>query len=418
MGLLNRFTNAWNAFMGRDPTIRREYGSAQRPDRKRLHYGNERSFVNAIYTRIAIDVASLRVEHVRLDENGRYKESMKSGLNSCFTLAANRDQTARAFRQDVAMSLMDEGVIAIVPTRADGNPFSGSFDPLELRCGKVLEWYPTQVKVDLYNEDTGKHEQIFVDKSFTAIIENPLFSVMNQYNSTLQRLIRKLNLLDTIDEQNANGKLDLIIQLPYPLKSPAKKLAAEQRRVEIEDQLASSKYGIAYIDAAEHITQLNRAIENKLLAQVEFYTKMVYSQLGMTEEVFAGTANEETMLNYHNRTVEPIISAIVDAMRWKFLTQTARSQGQDILFFRDAFRLVPVNQMADIADKFTRNEILSSNEVRQIIGFKPSTQEGADELRNKNINQKTDEQKPAEAAPEEGGNAAIIKSILAKQKAG
>ena len=418
MGLLNRFTNAWNAFMGRDPTIRREYGSAQRPDRKRLHYGNERSFVNAIYTRIAIDVASLRVEHVRLDENGRYKESMKSGLNSCFTLAANRDQTARAFRQDVAMSLMDEGVIAIVPTRADGNPFSGSFDPLELRCGKVLEWYPTQVKVDLYNEDTGKHEQIFVDKSFTAIIENPLFSVMNQYNSTLQRLITKLNLLDTIDEQNANGKHDLIIQLPSPLKSPAKKLAAEQRRTEIEDQLASSKYGIAYIDAAEHITQLNRAIENKLLAQVEFYTKMVYSQLGMTEEVFAGTANEETMLNYHNRTVEPIISAIVDAMRWKFLTQTARSQGQDILFFRDAFRLVPVNQMADIADKFTRNEILSSNEVRQIIGFKPSTQESADELRNKNINQKTDEQKPAEAAPEEGGNTAIIKSILAKQKAG
>ena len=418
MGLLNRFTNAWNAFMGRDPTIRREYGSAQRPDRKRLHYGNERSFVNAIYTRIAIDVASLRVEHVRLDENGRYKESMKSGLNSCFTLAANRDQTARAFRQDVAMSLMDEGVIAVVPTRADGNPFSGSFDPLELRCGKVLEWYPTQVKVDLYNEDTGKHEEIFVDKSFTAIIENPLYSVMNQYNSTLQRLIRKLNLLDTIDEQNANGKLDLIIQLPYPLKSPAKKLAAEQRRAEIEGQLADSKYGIAYIDAAEHITQLNRAIENKLLAQVEFYTKMVYSQLGMTEEVFAGTANEETMLNYHNRTVEPIISAIVDAMRWKFLTQTARSQGQDILFFRDAFRLVPVNQMADIADKFTRNEILSSNEVRQIIGFKPSTQEGADELRNKNINQKEETKEPAEEAPEGGGDAAAIKDILAKQKAG
>lgn len=418
MGLLNRFTNAWNAFMGRDPTIRREYGSAQRPDRKRLHYGNERSFVNAIYTRIAIDVASLRVEHVRLDENGRYKESMKSGLNSCFTLAANRDQTARAFRQDVAMSLMDEGVIAIVPTRADGNPYAGSFDPLELRCGKVLEWYPTQVKVDLYNEDTGKHEQIFVDKSFTAIIENPLFSVMNQYNSTLQRLIRKLNLLDTIDEQNANGKLDLIIQLPYPLKSQAKKLSAEQRRTEIEDQLANSKYGIAYIDAAEHITQLNRAIENKLLAQVEFYTKMVYSQLGMTEEVFAGTANEETMLNYHNRTVEPIISAIVDGMRWKFLTQTARSQGQDILFFRDAFRLVPVNQMADIADKFTRNEILSSNEVRQIIGFKPSTQEGADELRNKNINQKEEVQQPAEGAPEGGGDAAAIKDILAKQKAG
>lgn len=408
MGLRDRLSHAWNAFMGRDPTVQREYGSSSRPDRKRLHYGNERSFIGAIYNRIAIDVAAIRIEHVRLDENGRYKESMPSSLNSCLNLAANADQTGRAFIQDVAMSMMDEGVVAVVPTDCDYNPNLRSFDILEMRCGKILEWFPKEVRVELYNEKTGKREEVVVPKSFTAIIENPLFAVMNQYNSTLQRLIRKLNLLDKIDESSASGKLDLIIQLPYMAKSPARKALAEQRLRDIEDQLTNSNYGIAYIESTEHITQLNRAVENKLLSQIEYYTKLVYSQLGMTENVFNGTANEEEMLNYHNRTIEPMVSAIVDAMKWKFLTQTARTQKQSIVFFKDAFKLVPVAQIADIADKFTRNEILSSNELRQIIGFKPSTQEGADDLRNKNLNQKVETPPPDEesAVNEEelGGN--------------
>lgn len=398
MGLRDRFSKAWNAFMGRDPTFRYEYGNAQRPDRRRSRYGNERSLFLAIYNRIAIDVASIRIEHARLDKDGRYKESMNSCLNECFSLAANIDQTGRAFIQDVVITMLEEGVAAIVPTRADDDPNTSSFDPCELRCGKIVEWYPSKVKVDLYNEDTGNHEEVIVDKSWTAIIENPLFAVMNQNNSTFQRLIRKLNLLDVVDEMTASGKLDLIVQLPYVTKTPTKKILAENRRHMIEDQLANSKYGIAYIDGTEHITQLNRAVENKLLSQVEFYLKLAYSQLGMTEEVFTGTAEEVVMLNYYNRTVEPIVSAIVDAMRWKFLTKTARSQKQSIVFFREPFKLVPVNQIAEIADKFTRNEILSSNEVRQVIGFKPSDQEGADELRNKNINQKA-EDIPAEKKP-------------------
>ena len=414
MGLGDRLSHAWNAFMGRDPTVRHEYGSSARPDRKRLHYGNERSMVSAIYNRIAIDVASIKIEHARLDENGRYKEPINSNLNSCFNLAANVDQTGRAFIQDVAMTMMDEGVVAIVPVECDYNPNTRSFDPIELRCGRILEWFPTEVRVDLYNEKTGKREELILKKDFVAIVENPLYAVMNQYNSTLQRLIRKLNLLDSIDELSASGKLDLIIQLPYITKTPAKQALAEQRRRAIEDQLANSKYGIAYIDGTEHITQLNRAIENKLLEQVQMYKDMLYSQLGMGEAVFNGTADEAEMLNYHNRTIEPMVSAIVDAMRWKFLTPTARTQGQSIVFFRDAFRLVPVNQMADIADKFTRNEILSSNEVRQIIGFKPSTQEGADELRNKNINQKAEDQgKPADDV-----NAAAVKKLLSKKTQG
>lgn len=392
MGLRDRLSHAWNAFMGRDPTVKHEYGSSSRPDRKRLHYGNERSFIGAIYNRIAIDVAAIRIEHVRLDENGRYKELMPSSLNSCLNLAANIDQTGRAFIQDVAMSMMDEGVVAIVPTDCNYNPFERSFDIEELRCGKIVEWFPTEVKVDLYNERTGQREEIILKKELVAIVENPLYAVMNQYNSTLQRLVRKLNLLDKLDESSASGKLDLIIQLPYMTKSPARKALAEKRLKDLEDQLANSNYGIAYIESTEHITQLNRAVENKLLTQIEYYTKLVYSQLGMTEEVFNGTANEEVMLNYHNRTIEPMVSAIVDAMRWKFLTPTARTQGQSIVFFKDAFKLVPVNQMADIADKFTRNEILSSNELRQIIGFKPSNQEGADDLRNKNLNQKVEPQ--------------------------
>lgn len=411
MGFGDRLAHAWNAFMGRDPTFRHEFGSSTRPDRKRLHYGNERSIVSAIYNRIAIDVASIKIEHARLDENGRYKEPIQSGLNSCLNLAANIDQTGRAFIQDVAMSMMDEGVVAIVPVESDYDPNTRSFDPLELRCGKIVEWFPSEVKVELYNEATGKKEELILKKEFVAIVENPLYAVMNQYNSTLQRLIRKLNLIDSIDEMTASGKLDLIIQLPYVTKSPARRALAEQRRADIEDQLANSKYGIAYIDGTEHITQLNRALENKLLTQIEYYTKMLYSQLGMTEAVFDGTADEAVMLNYHNRTIEPMVSAIVDAMRWKFLTQTARTQGQSVVFFRDAFRLVPVNQMADIADKFTRNEILSSNEVRQIIGFKPSNQEGADELRNKNINQKAEDVK---APAEENPDAEAVKNVLSK----
>lgn len=411
MGFGDRLAHAWNAFMGRDPTFRHEFGSSTRPDRKRLHYGNERSIVSAIYNRIAIDVASIKIEHARLDENGRYKEPIQSGLNSCLNLAANIDQTGRAFIQDVAMSMMDEGVVAIVPVESDYDPNTRSFDPLELRCGKIVEWFPSEVKVELYNEATGKKEELILKKEFVAIVENPLYAVMNQYNSTLQRLIRKLNLIDSIDEMTASGKLDLIIQLPYVTKSPARRALAEQRRADIEDQLANSKYGIAYIDGTEHITQLNRALENKLLTQIEYYTKMLYSQLGMTEAVFDGTADESVMLNYHNRTIEPMVSAIVDAMRWKFLTQTARTQGQSVVFFRDAFRLVPVNQMADIADKFTRNEILSSNEVRQIIGFKPSNQEGADELRNKNINQKVEDKN---APAEENPDAEAVKNLLSK----
>jgi len=411
MGFGDRLAHAWNAFMGRDPTFRHEFGSSTRPDRKRLHYGNERSIVSAIYNRIAIDVASIKIEHARLDENGRYKEPIQSGLNSCLNLAANIDQTGRAFIQDVAMSMMDEGVVAIVPVESDYDPNTRSFDPLELRCGKIVEWFPSEVKVELYNEATGKKEELILKKEFVAIVENPLYAVMNQYNSTLQRLIRKLNLIDSIDEMTASGKLDLIIQLPYVTKSPARRALAEQRRADIEDQLANSKYGIAYIDGTEHITQLNRALENKLLTQIEYYTKMLYSQLGMTEAVFDGTADESVMLNYHNRTIEPMVSAIVDAMRWKFLTQTARTQGQSVVFFRDAFRLVPVNQMADIADKFTRNEILSSNEVRQIIGFKPSNQEGADELRNKNINQKVEDKN---APAEENPDAEAVKDLLSK----
>lgn len=389
MGLGDRLAHAWNAFMGRDPTVtvRHEYGTSRRPDRLRLRYGNERSIMASIYTRIAIDVAAIKIEHARLDEAGRYNEPILSGLNSCLNLAANIDQTGRAFIQDVVMSMLDEGVVAIVPVVCDYNPNTRSFDPTELRCGRIVEWYPKEIKVEVYNEDTGKKEELVVKKEYTAIVENPLYAVMNQYNSTLQRLIRKLNLLDSVDEMKASGKLDLIVQLPYVTKSPTRRSLAEKRRSDIEDQLANSKYGIAYIDATEKITQLNRAIENKLFEQIEYYVKLLYSQLGMTEEVFNGTADEAVMLNYYNRTIEPIISAITDAMKWKFLTPTARTQGQSIVFFRDAFRLVPINQMADIADRFTRNEILSSNEVRQIIGFKPSDQMGADELRNKNINQ-------------------------------
>ena len=352
--------------------------------------------VNAIYNRIALDVSALEVKHCRLDENDRYIHDMDSKLNKCLTLEANLDQTSRAFIQDVVMSMLDEGCVAIVPIDTETNPtVSGSYDILTMRTGKILEWRPTSVKVRVYNERTGLKEDIVVPKKVAAIIENPLYSVINEPNSTMQRLIRKLNLLDSIDEQSGSGKLDLIIQLPYIIKTDARRKQAEERRRDIEMQLSGSKYGIAYTDGTERITQLNRPVENNLMKQIEFLTSMLYSQLGITQSILDGTADEKTMLNYNNRTVEPIISAIVDEMKRKFLTKTALTQKQSIKFFSDPFKLVPVNAMADIADKFTRNEVLSSNEVRDIIGRKPSNDPKADQLINKNITQPTESNPPA-----------------------
>ena len=387
----SRLRHAWNAFRNRDPTEQfRDVGQGYyyRPDRVRLTRGNERSIVTSIYNRIAIDVASVDIKHCRLDNNGRFISEIDSDLNSCLTLEANLDQTARAFKQDIVMSMFDEGCVAIVPvdTTLDPNKTS-SYDILTMRTGKILEWYPQHVKVRVYNEKTGKKEDITVPKSSVGIIENPLYAIINEPNSTMQRLIRKLSLLDITDEQTASGKLDLIIQLPYVIKTEARRQQAENRRKDIEMQLASSKYGIAYTDGTEHITQLNRSVENNLLKQIESLTSTLYSQLGITQAILDGTADEKTMLNYNNRTIEPIVSAIVDEMKRKFLTKTARSQKQTILFFRDPFKLVPVNDIAEIADKFTRNEILTSNEIRQIIGLKPSDDPKADQLINSNISQ-------------------------------
>ena len=398
MGFTDRLQHAWNAFIGRDPTWRRAdigVGYSYRPDHSRLTRGNARSIISSVYNRIAVDAASINIEHARIDANGRYTEILPTGINNCLTLSANLDQTSRAFMEDAVLSLLDEGTIAIVPVDTTVNPIaSNSYDILTMRVGKIIEWYPEHVKVQLYNEKTGKKEDVTVPKRTTAIVENPFYSIMNEPNATAQRLIRKLNMLDAVDEQSSSGKLDLIIQLPYVIKSEARRQQAEARRKEIEMQLAGSKYGIAYTDGTERITQLNRAVENNLLNQVQYLTDMLFSQLGMPKAVFEGTADEQTMLNYHNRTIEPILSAIVDEMRRKFLTKTARTQGQSIVFFRDPFKLVPVNQMADIADKFTRNEILSSNEVRQIIGYKPVDDPKADELRNKNLNEQADIQSP------------------------
>ena len=387
----SRIKNAWNAFLNKDPTdFKMDYndigvGSYYRPDRFRYSGRNERSIVTSIYNRIALDVAAIDIRHVRLDDNDRYIKTIDSSLNNCLSLEANIDQTGRAFIQDVAASLMDEGCIAIVPTDTDRDPKDGTFDIYEMRTGKIKQWYPTMVRVEVYNERIGKKQEIMMLKKDICIIENPLYSVMNEPNSTLQRLIRKLVLLDMIDERNSSGKLDLIFQLPYTIRTNLKREQANQRRQDIEDQLVGSKYGIAYIDAAEHVTQLNRPAENNLMAQVEYLTSMLYSQLGLTQEILNGTANEETMLNYYNRTIEPIISAITDEMRRKFLTQTARTQKQSIKFFRDPFKLVPVSQISEIADKFTRNEIMTSNEIRQIVGMKPSDDPNADVLRNKNL---------------------------------
>ena len=386
----SRLKHAWNAFMNRDPTnFYRDIGSSYfyRPDRPRLTRGNERSIVTSVYNRIALDVAAINIKHCRLDENGRFIEEINSHLNNCLNLEANIDQTGRAFIQDVVMSMLDEGCIAVVPTTATANPdITQAFDIGSMRTAKIVEWYPKHVKVKIYNETTGKKEDLILTKKSVAIIENPLFAVINEPNSTMQRLIRKLNLLDIIDEQSGSGKLDLIIQLPYVIKSEARRQQAEGRRKDIEMQLAGSKYGIAYTDGTEKITQLNRSVDNNLMKQIEYLTSMLYSQLGITQSVLDGTADEQTMLNYHTRSIEPIISAIVDEMKRKFLSKTARAQLQSISFFRDPFKLVPVNNIAEIADKFTRNEIMTSNEIRQIIGMKPSDDPKADELRNSNLN--------------------------------
>ena len=387
----SRLKHAWNAFRNRDPTsLYRDYGYSYsyRPDRVRFTRGNERTIITSIYNRIAIDIASVDIKHCRLDENNRFVEEINSGLNSCLNLEANLDQTGRAFKQDIVMSMFDEGCVAIVPTDTTVNPkLTSSYDILTMRTGKILEWYPEHVKVRIYNEKKGKKEELILPKSTVGIVENPLYAIINEPNSTMQRLIRKLSLLDITDEQTASGKLDLIIQLPYIIKSEARRQQADQRRKDIEMQLAGSKYGIAYTDGTEKITQLNRSLENNLLKQIESLTNTLYSQLGITQTILDGTADEKTMLNYNNRTIEPIVSAIVDELKRKFLTKTARSQGQSIMFFRDPFKLVPINNIAEIADKFTRNEILTSNEVRQLIGFKPSSDPKADQLINSNIAQ-------------------------------
>lgn len=398
--ITKRFQNAWNVFMGRDPTknyptgLYGTYGVGARPDRVRLSYANEKSIVTTIYNRIALDVAQVNIQHVRCDENGRYEEEIKDSLNNCLRLDPNLDQTARAFFQDVVMSMFDEGCVAIVPVDTDTDPDDGSYNILSLRTAKVVEWFPYNVRLDIYNEDLGKHVQIIVPKSTVAIIENPFYAVMNEPNSTLQRLIRTLNRIDRLDEQNCSGKLDLIIQLPFSLKGETRIKQAEERRQKIIDQLEGSKYGIAYIDSTEHVTQLNRAIENNLWTQATDLTALLYQQLGISQTILDGTADEQTMKNYYNNTIDPILTCITDEMIRKFLTKTARTQGQSIKYFRDPFKLVPVSQLADIADKFTRNEIASSNELRAEIGWKPSKDPRADELRNKNLNEAKQERDP------------------------
>ena len=393
MALYERIHRGWNAFlMNKDPTSDSGPGYSVRPDRVRLTRGNERSIVTSVFNRIALDVSAVSIQHVRLDNNGRFSETIDSGLNNCLTIEANIDQTGRAFLQDVALSMIDEGCVAIVPVDTSIDPTkSTGFDILSMRVGKIVEWYPKSIRVQVWNENKGVKTDIVVSKRMVAIIENPLYSVMNEPNSTMQRLIHKLNLLDIIDDKSSSGKLDLIIQLPYVIKSEARRRQAEERRRDIENQLSGSKYGIAYTDGTEKITQLNRAVENNLLSQIEYLTSMLYSQLGITQRILAGTADDKTMLNEYNRTIEPFVSVMVDEMKRKFLTKTARTQKQSILFFRDPFKLVPVSDLAEISDKLTRNEIASSNEIRQIIGWKPSSDPKADELRNKNLNQTTEE---------------------------
>ena len=401
----SRLKHAWNAFVNnRDPTGYYQDtgpGYSYRPDRPRLTRGNERSIVTSVYNRIALDVSAINIQHCKLDENGRFVSTMNTKLNKCLNLEANIDQTGRAFIQDIVMSMLDEGCVAIVPVETTIDPkITESYDILSMRTGKILEWFPRHVRVRLYDERTGQKEDIVLPKSTIGIVENPLFAVINEPNSTMQRLIRKLSLLDVTDEQTASDKLDLIIQLPYIIKTDARRRQAEQRRKDIEMQLAGSKYGIAYTDGTEKITQLNRSLENNLMKQVEYLTNLLFSQLGITQTILDGTADEKTMLNYYSRTIEPIIAAIVDEMKRKFLSKTARSQNQSIMFFRDPFKLVPVNDIAEIADKFTRNEILTSNEIRQIVGFKPSDDPKADRLINSNLNQPDEKQAPPEESSE------------------
>ena len=408
MRIRDRLQHAWNAFVYNDNTYTNPQNlggfSTFKPDRVHFSRGVEKSIVTSVYNRLALDVASLAIKHVRLDENGRYMEEVNSGLQNCLNVEANIDQTGRAFLQDVVMSMLDEGCVAIVPVDTTVNPaVSGSYEINTMRTGKIIEWYPAHVRIRVYNDKKGIHEEITLPKSSVAIIENPLYAVINEPNSTMQRLIRKLNLLDVVDEQTSSGKLDLIIQLPYVIKSEARRKQAEERRKDIEMQLSGSKYGIAYTDGTERITQLNRPAENNLMKQVEYLTSMLYSQLGLTQSIMDGSADDKTMLNYYNRTIEPIIAAIVDEIKRKFLTKTARSQKQTIMYFRDPFKLVPVNEIAEIADKFTRNEIMTSNEIRQIVGMKPADDPSADELRNKNLNQSGKEIE-AKQAPDKNQN--------------
>lgn len=389
--ITKRFQNAWNAFLGRDPTKNRNpylYGSGVRPDRPKFSIKNERSIVNSIYNRIALDCAAVNFEHVRVDENGRYVETIDDGLNECLRVDANMDQTGRAFIHDVVISMFDEGVVAIVPTDTSADPkITSSYEIYTLRTGKITEWFPYDVRVALYNERKGRREQVIVPKSSIAIVENPFYTVMNEPNSTLQRLIRTLNRIDRLNEQNSSGKMDLIVQLPYNLRTELRRQQAEERRAAITNQLMGSKYGIAYIDQAEKIVQLNRPIENQMWSQATDLTAMLYQQLGISDTILNGTADEQTMKNYYNNTIDPVVTAIAEEMIRKFLTPTARTQGQSIKFFRDPFKLVPVSQLADIADKFTRNEIATSNELRAEIGWKPADDPRADELRNKNLNE-------------------------------
>ena len=396
MGIGDRLQHAWNAFFYNDNTYVNPQNlggfSTFRPDRVHFSRGVEKSIVTSVYNRIALDATSIAIKHVRLDDNGRFLEEMDSGLQNCLNVEANIDQTGRAFLQDVVMSMLDEGCVAIVPVDTTIDPAkSGSYEINTLRTGKILEWYPAHVRVRVYNDQKGIYEEVTLPKSMVGIIENPLYAVINEPNSTMQRLIRKLSLLDVVDEQTSSGKLDLIIQLPYVIKTDARKKQADERRKDIEMQLAGSKYGIAYTDGTEKITQLNRPAENNLMKQVEYLTGMLYSQLGLTQSIMDGSANDKTMLNYYNRTIEPILAAIVDEIKRKFLTKTARTQGQTIMYFRDPFKLVPVSDIAEIADKFTRNEIMTSNEIRQIVGMKPADDPSADELRNKNLNQSSED---------------------------
>lgn len=415
MKFAERIKHGWNAFLNRDPTYDyRDLGGPSygyRPDRMRFTRGNERSIVTSVYNRIALDVASIDIMHVQLDKDDRFESIRDSGLNECLTRNANIDQTGKAFIQDVVMSMLDEGCVAIVPVDTTFNPNTHSYDINTMRTAKIVEWYPAHVKVNVYNDRTGLKQELILPKKTVAIIENPLYAIINEPNSTMQRLIRKLNLLDVIDEQSGSGKLDLIIQLPYVIKTEARREQAEKRRKDIEMQLAGSKYGIAYTDGTERITQLNRSVDNNLMKQIEYLTSMLYSQLGITQAILDGSADDKTMLNYYNRTIGPIISAIVDEIQRKFLTKTAITQKQAIRYFRDPFKLVPVNEIAEIADKFTRNEIMTSNEIRQIVGMKPSKEANADELRNKNLSQsnemikeKQSDNNNLEENQSEGGN--------------